>query len=202
MASNLNVKPTGTERPGGICWKRKLRTHCKDTIPKFLNKYPLRRKCAATIPIPIFMFLWAILCIPLIDLPILRQDITVGWPKVRIFRSLTDTWMWKLGQRPAIPFLGIHKSKFLSSALALMLRLTSMPVLSTTLCRMSRLSSSTRTIGMANSSPSLEGVLRVSSMFWRNERSGANGQLYFSRRISWLSSLTRNQGLWMGQLFS
>ncbi len=39
------------------------------------------------------------LCIPTIDLPILLQGNRCG-PILGIYRSLTDTWMWKLGLRP------------------------------------------------------------------------------------------------------
>jgi len=42
--------------------------------------------------------LWAILYIPTIDLPILLQDIC--GPILGIYKSLTDTWRWKLGLRP------------------------------------------------------------------------------------------------------
>ncbi len=37
-----------------------------------------------------------------------------GGPKVRIYRPITDTWMWKLGLRArGITFLGIYKFKFI-----------------------------------------------------------------------------------------
>ncbi len=37
--------------------------------------------------------------IPTIGLPILLPEI-LGGPIVEIYKSSTDTWMWKLGQRP------------------------------------------------------------------------------------------------------
>ncbi len=38
------------------------------------------------------------MCIPTIDLPILLQEIC--GPILGIYKSFTDTWMWKLGLRP------------------------------------------------------------------------------------------------------
>ncbi len=55
------------------------------------------------------------LYIPTIDLPILLQEIC--GPILGIYKSLTDTWMWKLGLRPGNSNKkGIHKWNFHCSA--------------------------------------------------------------------------------------
>jgi hypothetical protein len=51
------------------------------------------------------------LYISMTDLPVFLQEIPV--PILGIYKSITDTWMWKLGQ--AIPRKGIHKWDFLCS---------------------------------------------------------------------------------------
>ncbi len=73
--------------------------HCKDTIAKKIrNIYSKKRNCAATVPIPTFMFLCAIY--------IFSKSICIfccrkiGGPILEIYKSVTDTWMWKLGPRP------------------------------------------------------------------------------------------------------
>ncbi len=84
--------------------------HCNDTIPKIQNKYSQKRNCAAAVSIPTFIFLWAIF-FPLIGLSILLQENRCAKPG--IYRSLTDTWMWKLALRPRNSFSGNKKLKFL-----------------------------------------------------------------------------------------
>jgi hypothetical protein len=56
------------------------------------------------------------LYIPTIGLPILLEEIC--GPILGLYKSLTDTLMWKLGLRPAIPRKGIHKWDFLCSEVA------------------------------------------------------------------------------------
>jgi hypothetical protein len=89
------------------------------TLQRYNTENSKQKKwnCAATVPIPTFMFLWAIyMYIPKIGLPILLQD--NRWTErgnICIDRSQTHEWgnrVWGL----AIPFLGIHKSEFLCNA--------------------------------------------------------------------------------------
>ncbi len=68
-------------------------THCKDTILKIWNKYSQKRNCVASVPISTFMYLWAIYIFPRsICLFCCRQ---MCGPILGIYKSLTDTWMWK-----------------------------------------------------------------------------------------------------------
>jgi hypothetical protein len=48
------------------------------------------------------------LYIPRINPPIML----ICGPNLGIYKSLTDTWMWKLGPRRVIPFLRTHKCDF------------------------------------------------------------------------------------------
>ncbi len=71
--------------------------HCKDTILKIRNKYSQKSNCSAPVPISTFMCMWAIY--------IFQRSIClfccrkICGPILEIYKSLTDTWMWKLGLR-------------------------------------------------------------------------------------------------------
>ncbi len=72
--------------------------HGKDKIPKFRNKYCQKRNIGVSVPISTFMRLWALLYIPTMGLPFLLEEICR--PILGLYKSLTDTWMLKLGLRP------------------------------------------------------------------------------------------------------
>ncbi len=69
--------------------------HCKDKIPKIRNKFSQKRNCGASVPILTFMCLWAIYLFPPSVCPTCCRKIC-GWI-LGIYKSFTDTWMWKLG---------------------------------------------------------------------------------------------------------
>jgi hypothetical protein len=74
--------------------------HCKDKMPKIGNKYSQKRNIGASVPISTFMCLWAnYTYIPTTGLPFLLEEIC--GPILEIYKSLTDTWMWKLWLRPS-----------------------------------------------------------------------------------------------------
>ncbi len=71
--------------------------HCKDKIPKFRNKYSQKRNIGGSQSQ--FPCTYTCLCvIYTIGLPILLEEICR--PILGLYKSLTDTWMWKLGLRP------------------------------------------------------------------------------------------------------
>ncbi len=70
--------------------------HCKDTIPKIQNIYFQKRNCAASVPISTFICLWSV--------HIFFCSRRPTRPILGIYKSLTDTWMWKLGLRPCNSF--------------------------------------------------------------------------------------------------
>ncbi len=74
--------------------------HCKDKKPKFRNKYSHNRKSGVSVPISTIHIHASVsnLYILTIGLPILLEEICR--PILGLYKSLTDTWMLKLGLRP------------------------------------------------------------------------------------------------------
>ncbi len=91
----------------GEFWTIHATSHCKDKMPKIWNKYSQKRNIAASVPISSFMCLWANYIFP-------RWGCLFCWRKyvgrliLGIYKSLKDTWMWKLGWCRAIPRKGIY----------------------------------------------------------------------------------------------
>jgi hypothetical protein len=71
---------------------RTCRVHCKERMPKIWSKCSQKRNIAVWVPVSTFMCLWAM------GLPFLLEEIC--GLMLGIYKSLTDTWMWKLGLRP------------------------------------------------------------------------------------------------------
>ncbi len=102
--------------------------HCKDKIPKFRNKYSQKRNIGVSVPISTFMRMWVIYifprsvclfcwrkcvfslqCVSDLNIPRIGPHIScsrIGRSIVGIYKSLTDTWMWKLGLWPRNSFSG------------------------------------------------------------------------------------------------
>ncbi len=96
--SLLSVSPVmANEGEGTFYWSKQQSVICTATKIPFV--YSCSRNCAASVPISTFMSLWAIY-IPRI-VPHIFLQTSVG-----IYKSLIDTWMWKLGLWPCNSFSG------------------------------------------------------------------------------------------------
>jgi hypothetical protein len=96
-------------------YSSRLYVHCNDRIPKIRNKYSQKSNRTASVPISTFTCLWAIYIFPRsVCLFCCRK---ICGPIQGIYKSLTDTWMWKFDCGRALPFLGIHKWDFGCSVL-------------------------------------------------------------------------------------
>ncbi len=97
--------------------------HSKDIVPKIRNKHSQKWNCAALFPIPKFMYLRAIYMFQW-SVCLFFCCCKIGKPIVEIYKSLRDTWMWKLRTMPRVSFLGIHKLDRLCSVLGCVPRST------------------------------------------------------------------------------
>ncbi len=85
--------------------------HCMAQYRKFWNKYSRKRNCATSVPISIFLCLWTTFMFPgSVCLFCCRK---ICGPILGIYKSLTDTWMWKLVLRPRYSFPGNTSVGFL-----------------------------------------------------------------------------------------
>ncbi len=66
------------------------------TVPKIRFMYSQKWNCAALFPIPTFMCLWAYIFLGSVCICGFSKT---GRPILGIYKSLTDTWMWKFGDR-------------------------------------------------------------------------------------------------------
>ena len=83
------------------------------TPAKIPFMYSQKRNSSALVLISTFMCLWAIYTFP--EPVHIFSCSRIGRPRstiLGIYKSLTNTWIEKLGLRPAIPFLGIFVSNF------------------------------------------------------------------------------------------
>ncbi len=80
-------------------WQSSLNVWFPFLYSQKLNCYFQNRIIMFCLPVPTLIYLWEILYISRIGLPIFCCRKICG-PILGIYKSLTDTWMWKLGVRP------------------------------------------------------------------------------------------------------
>jgi hypothetical protein len=70
-------------------------THCNESL---IHVFPEKELRGASVPVSTFVCLWAIYIF--LGLVHIFSGRRIGRPILGIYKSLTDTWMWKLGLRP------------------------------------------------------------------------------------------------------
>ncbi len=88
-----SVSPVSLSCPSFVCT---LQRHCTESSKQIFSEMKLR----GLVPNSYIHVSVSYLYIPRIGLPILLQQNTVGGLILGIYKSLTDTWMWKLGTKP------------------------------------------------------------------------------------------------------
>ncbi len=90
-------------------------SHCEDSIPRIQSKYSQKWNCAASVPVPTVIFLWAIYTFFTIYLPIqLQKNRWIDPWNLYIAPIYINCENWDWGR--AVSFLGVHKSDFLCNA--------------------------------------------------------------------------------------
>ncbi len=91
---------------GEFSWRRKVRSHCKESIPNQILP-EMKLQCAASVPISTFMFLWAIYIFPWLVCPsLLQKNRWTDRGKIYLAHTyVRECRNWDWGH--AVSFLGV-----------------------------------------------------------------------------------------------